>query len=60
MNNRIHIVTDEHQLIVLVALATEIRQQYFMPIIGQTQIDDILDRFQSAEAMESQMASGYE
>ncbi len=59
MNNRIHIVTDEQQLIVLVALAREIRQQYFMPIIGQTQIDDMLDRFQSAEAMKSQMASGY-
>ena len=60
MQNRIDVVTDDQQLLELAALAREIWQQHFVPIIGQDQVDYMLDKFQSVEAMKSQIESGYE
>lgn len=42
----------------LAKLADEIWRQHFTPIIGEKQVDYMLDWFQDAEAMEAQMAEG--
>ena len=60
MQTQIDIVTDDQQLPVLADLAREIWQQHFVPIIGQHQVDYMLNKFQSAGAMKTQIASGYE
>lgn len=41
------------------ALAHEIWNQHFVPIVGQAQIDYMLDKFQSAPAIAGQISSGY-
>src|SRR5437016_13669076 len=41
-------------------LAREIWQQHYTPIIGQQQVNYMLDRFQSAEAIAAQLRDGYE
>ena len=39
-------------------LAQKIWQQHYLPIIGQAQIDYMLDKFQSPQAIEKQIAEG--
>ena len=41
-------------------LAREIWNEHFVPIIGQAQVDYMLERFQSAPAIRGQIAAGYE
>ncbi len=42
------------------ALAREIWNGHFVPIIGQAQVDYMLDKFQSVHAVTGQIADGYE
>jgi ribosomal protein S18 acetylase RimI-like enzyme len=42
----------------VVALARNIWQHHYPPIIGQAQVDYMLDRFQSLEAIQAQMDQG--
>ena len=44
----------------VVVLAQEIWNQHFVPIIGQEQVDYMLEKFQSASAIAQQIADGYE
>lgn len=48
-------VTQEAQIETLAALAHEIWNQHFVPLIGQDQVDYMLDRFQSYHAMKDQL-----
>lgn len=41
-------------------LAREIWQEHYVPIIGQAQVDYMLDRFQSKQAIAGQLAEGYD
>ena len=43
----------------LVQVADQIWREHYLPIIGQAQIDYMLDRFQSAPAIEQQLQQGY-
>ena len=54
-------VNDTHEIEAVAALAHEIWNEYFPPIIGQAQVDYMLDRFQSAHAIEDQIRNrGFE
>lgn len=44
----------------LAQLANEIWNQHFPPIIGQEQVDYMVDNFQSEKAMTKQISQGYE
>lgn len=44
----------------LAALAKEIWNQHFPPIIGQEQVDYMVEKFQSEKAMTEQIEKGYE
>lgn len=52
-------VMDEIQVKELAQLAFEIWNQHFVPIIGQGQVDYMLERFQSDAAMTQQISEGY-
>jgi diamine N-acetyltransferase len=41
-------------------LAREIWQEHYVPIIGQEQVDYMVDKFQSERAIAGQLADGYE
>jgi len=41
-------------------LAHEIWHEYYVPLIGQAQVDYMVAKFQSADAMREQIRSGYE
>lgn len=43
----------------LAALAAQIWNEYFPPIIGQQQVDYMVERFQSRPALDEQLESGY-
>ena len=45
---------------VVAHLAREIWNEHFVPIIGQQQVDYMLDQFQSPHAINSQLQSGFE
>ncbi|MDZ8118246.1 potassium/proton antiporter [Pontiella agarivorans] len=60
MDIRIERVTNRQQVDVLASLAAEIWNEHFPEIIGQEQVDYMLEQFQSIEALESQIDSGYE
>lgn len=45
---------------IIADLATIIWTEHYMPIIGEQQITYMLDKFQSASAVESQIESGYQ
>lgn len=53
----IPVVTDEN-IIELEKLAIEIWNQHFVSIIGQGQVDYMLDKFQSFQAMKKQISDG--
>jgi len=41
-------------------MAHEVWNEYYVPLIGQAQVDYMVAKFQSAAAMQSQIDSGYE
>lgn len=54
-------VTEDNQIETLASLAKEIWNQHFVPLIGQKQVDYMLNRFQSHPAMKQQIdQEGYE
>lgn len=53
-------VTTPQQLDVIAGLAREIWYEYYVPLIGRAQVDYMVSRFQSSEAMAQQMREGYE
>ncbi|RKN85067.1 GNAT family N-acetyltransferase [Paenibacillus ginsengarvi] len=52
--------TTPEQIAVVAGLAHTIWNEHFISIIDQGQIDYMLEKFQSAEAMTKQLADGYE
>ena len=60
MNKTVTPVSSNQQIDVLAALAKDIWNQHFPSIIGQEQVDYMLAKFQSREAIQSQIACGYE
>jgi len=44
----------------VVRLGSRIWNEYYVPLIGQSQVDYMLNKFQSAPALEEQMRRGYE
>jgi ribosomal protein S18 acetylase RimI-like enzyme len=53
-------VNSQNQIAEVVRLAREIWQEHYTPIIGQKQVDYMLDRFQSENAITAQLRDGYE
>ena len=60
MNQEIESVEAEDQIICVATLARQIWNQHFVAIIGQAQVDYMLDRFQSPVAIRAQMDTGCE
>lgn len=48
------------QLTDVARMAREIWNEYYVPIIGQAQVDYMVAKFQTADAMQAQIDSGYE
>lgn len=57
---RIIPVTNEELVYSLSAVADDIWHEYFTPIIGENQVDYMLEKFLSPEALVEQINSGYE
>lgn len=53
-------VTEPSDVDLVEMLAKETWTQHYVPIIGQAQVDYMLDKFQSAPAITSQISDGYE
>ncbi|MBT8276505.1 MAG: GNAT family N-acetyltransferase, partial [Bacteroidia bacterium] len=53
-------VSSPGDIAVVERLAQEIWSQHFTPIIGASQVEYMLGKFQSAEAISSQINSGWE
>lgn len=53
-------VRDRAGIEIVARLAREIWQEYYLPIIGQAQIDYMVSKFQSAPAIAAQLADGME
>jgi GNAT superfamily N-acetyltransferase len=53
-------VQSEKQITDVVRLAREIWQEHYLPIIGQKQIDYMLEKFQSESAIVEQLGESYE
>ncbi len=53
-------VNTSEDIDIVAELAKEIWEQHFTPIIGAAQVEYMLNRFQSADAVTSQIDSGYE
>ncbi len=51
-------VSTREQIVEVARLAREVWTEHYTPIIGQAQVDYMLGRFQSVEAIEGQLASG--
>lgn len=56
---KIEAVSTPEQIELTVRLAKEIWQQHYLSIIGQAQVDYMLDKFQSPAAIQQQIESGY-
>ncbi|KPK43839.1 MAG: GNAT family acetyltransferase [Phycisphaerae bacterium SG8_4] len=52
-------VSTEAQIETVAALAHEIWNQHFIPIIGKAQVDYMLEKFQSKKAISEQIENGY-
>lgn len=59
-NYNIIAATTDKQLQEVATLASHIWHEHFIPIIGETQVDYMLDRFQSFPALKAQIDEGYE
>lgn len=55
----IEIVSDNNQIEIIEGLASEIWHEYFTPIIGLAQVDYMLDKFQSKQAIAEQIKNGF-
>src|SRR5689334_4302014 len=53
-------VTTPAQVAHVARMAHEVWNEYYVPLIGQAQVDYMVAKFQSAEAMQSQVDTGYE
>ncbi len=53
-------VSSDVQIKELVHLAREIWQEHYLAIVGQGQVDYMLEKFQSERAVAEQIAEGYE
>ena len=56
----ITLVKDDAQLQEVAKLAEQIWHQHFTPIIGEKQVNYMVEKFQSYPALKSQIADGYE
>lgn len=52
-------VTDNNQIEIIEALANEIWNEHFTPIIGKAQVDYMLENFQSKKNISEQIHQGY-
>jgi len=57
---RITEVKDIHQIETVARLAEQIWNQHFIPIIGKQQVDYMVERFQSVQAIKAQLKEGYQ
>src|SRR5688572_7706352 len=57
---RLHPVTQPAQVADVARMAREVWNEYYVPLIGRAQVDYMVARFQTAEAMQAQIDSGYE
>lgn len=53
-------ITNQKQLEEVESLAFEIWHEHYTPIIGTAQVEYMLDKFQSVDAMQKQIDEGYE
>lgn len=53
-------VTAATQVAEVARMARQVWDEYYVPLIGRAQVDYMVARFQTAEAMQSQIDSGYE
>jgi ribosomal protein S18 acetylase RimI-like enzyme len=53
-------VTTATQVANVARMAREVWNEYYVSLIGQAQVDYMVAKFQSAEAMQAQVDSGYE
>jgi ribosomal protein S18 acetylase RimI-like enzyme len=60
MKKTIQPITNSEQIADVATLAEEIWNERFVSIIGQEQVDYMLEKFQSAEAIQSQIDAGTE
>lgn len=56
----IETVTEDKQIEVIETLAREIWNEHFIPIIGQAQVDYMLEKFQSKNSIIKQIEQGYQ
>ena len=59
-NLRIIPVANEELVLCLSAVADDIWRQHYTPIIGEAQVDYMLEKFLSPEALVEQINAGYE
>jgi ribosomal protein S18 acetylase RimI-like enzyme len=52
------VVSTDNEIEIVESLAREIWAEHYIPIIGKEQVDYMLDRFQSKEAISEQIRSG--
>jgi ribosomal protein S18 acetylase RimI-like enzyme len=53
-----YVVSTDNQIEIVEALAREIWTEHYIPIIGKEQVDYMLDRFQSKQAISEQIRAG--
>jgi len=53
-------VTSEQQIADLALAAREIWMEHYVPIVGEPQVEYMLEKFQSEDAIAGQIAEGYE
>lgn len=53
-------VKDPAQVADVARMAREVWNEHYVPLIGQAQVDYMVGKFQTAEAMQSQIDAGYE
>ncbi|UCB54841.1 MAG: GNAT family N-acetyltransferase [Thiotrichales bacterium] len=56
----IHRITSDSDITAVAELADEIWHEHFIPIIGDQQVDYMLEKFQSPAAIAEQLQSGFE
>lgn len=59
MDINIYRVIDNGQILAVVKLAEKIWQEHYVPLIGKQQVDYMLAKYQSYQAIVSQIAKGY-
>ena len=59
-NSSIHAVVTSHHIESVAQLAKEIWEQHYTPIIGAKQVEYMLNKFQSHQAIKDQMDNGFQ